>query len=56
MRPKRFDNNSQLHWPLISKGRFFSEGAGKFFQFLKCHSCEPKIVSELLIPAITRYL
>ena len=32
-------------------GRFYSEGARFFFfQFLKCHSCEPKIVPQLLIP------
>ena len=32
------------------KGSFFSEGAGKISNVSKCHSCEPKIVPELLIP------
>ena len=33
-----------------SKGRFFHKVMAKFFMLSKWHSCEPKIVPELLFP------
>ena len=33
-----------------NKGMFFQKVLAKFSNFSKCHSCEPKIVPELLIP------
>jgi hypothetical protein len=34
---------------------FFQKVLAKFSNFSKCHSCEPKIVPELLIPVNDNY-
>ena len=34
----------------VCKGSFFQKVMTKFSQLSKCHSCEPKIVPEFLIP------